>query len=155
MSRDVSPDPGAALRAVPRALLGTSLALLVLGAVFHQAGAAVRGPEAVSWIAVAWALLAPVVAVALRGEGLAPPPPSTGEEGGGDVAARLRRTLIFFAILESGVVLAAVALIVSPPVWPLAAALVPLAVMILNLPPRAGPAASPRRGGPRGSRPER
>jgi hypothetical protein len=27
-------------------------------------------------------------------------------------------------------------LIVSPPVWPLAAALVPLAVMILNLPPR-------------------
>jgi len=133
MTGTPSPDPAAALAVVPRALVGSSLALLVLGAVLNGTGRAADGPEAVSWVATAWAIAAPLVAVFLRGQGLAPPPPGT---GGPDepVSARLRRTLVFFAVLESGVVLAAVALLVSRPQWPLLAAMLPLATMILNLP---------------------
>ena len=52
------------------------------------------------------------------------------------LVARLQKTIVFFGVLESAVVFAAVALIVSPPAWPLLAALFPLAVMALNLPSR-------------------
>ena len=102
MSPSTTPDPQKAAALVPRALLGTSVAVLVVGAFLNSQGQAAGGPEALSWAAVAWA----------------------------------RRTVLFFAVLESAAVLAGIAAIVSPPAWPLAAGLVPVAVMVLNLPPR-------------------
>jgi len=136
MSDRVPPDPLEALRVVPRALLGTSLALLVVATVFNSTGRSAAFPEALSTAAVAWAVVATVVAVATRGQGLvAPSPPSA--ESTEEAATRLRRTLVFFAILESGVAVPAVALILCRPQWPLAAALLPLATMALNLPRRA------------------
>ncbi len=57
----------------------------------------------VSWVAVAWALAAPLVAVAVRGQGLvAPPPPSRVSPQ--DAAAQARRSIVFFAVLESGAI---------------------------------------------------
>ena len=113
MTRPAPPRPQAI---VARALVGSSVAVLVMGLILNSQGQTAGGPEALSWVAVAWALLAPLVAVALRG----------------------RDSLVFFAVLESAAVLAGIAAIVSRPWWPLAAALVPLAVMLLNLPPRRG-----------------
>jgi hypothetical protein len=113
------------------------VAILVLGALLNTQGQTAGGPVVVSWVAVAWALVAPLVAVAVRGLGLvAPPPPSRVSPE--DAAAQARRSIVFFAVLESGAVLAGVAAMVSPPWWPLAAGLVPVGVMALNLPPRAG-----------------
>jgi hypothetical protein len=120
---------------VPRALLGSSAAILVVAAVLNSQGQTGSGPEVVSWMAVGWAALSPILATLVRGLGLVAPPPSPGEAPA-DVVARLQKTIVFFGVLESAVVFAAVALIVSPPSWPLAAALLPLAVMALNLPPR-------------------
>ena len=137
MSPSAARGPEAAATIVPRALLGSSAAVLVLGALLNTQGQTAGGPVVVSWVAVAWALVAPLVAVAVRGQGLvAPPPPSRVSPE--DVAAQARRSIVFFALLESGAVLAGVAAMVSPPWWPLAAGLVPVAVMALNLPPRAG-----------------
>jgi len=135
VSRGGPPDPQSALVMVPRALLGTSAAILVVAAVLNSQGQSGSGPEVVSWMAVGWAALSPILATLVRGQGLVAPPPSQGEAPV-DVTARLQKTIVFFGVLESAVVFAAVALIVSPPSWPLAAALVPLAVMALNLPSR-------------------
>ena len=135
MSRGGPPDPKAALVTVPRALLGTSAAILTVAAVLHSQGQSGAGPEIVSWMAVAAAALAPLLATLVRGQGLVAPPPSEAETSA-ETAARLQKTIVFFGVLESAVIFAAVALIVSPPAWPLAAALFPLAVMALNLPSR-------------------
>lgn len=134
MSSGVPPDPEAARRLVPRALLGTSLALLVLGAVLNGTGQGADGPEVLSWAATAWAVVSVLLAAATRGQGLIAPPSPPGGTSEAPAAAGLRAALLFFAILESGVALPAIALIVSRPQWPLVAALLPLAVMILNLP---------------------
>jgi hypothetical protein len=135
VSRGGPPDPQSALVMVPRALLGTSAAILVVAAVLNSQGQSGSGPEVVSWMAVGWAALSPILATLVRGQGLVAPPPSQGEAAV-DVTARLQKTIVFFGVLESAVIFAAVALIVSPPSWPLAAALVPLTVMALNLPSR-------------------
>lgn len=135
MSSSPTPDPRKAAAVVPRALLGTSLAVLAVGTVLNSQGQTTGGPEALSWLAAGWALVAPLVAVAVRGQGLVAPPPEAGLTPG-EAAARARGTILFFAILESAAVLAGIAAIVSPPAWPLAAGLVPVAVMALNLPPR-------------------
>jgi len=137
MSRGGPPDPQSALVRVPRALLGTSAAILVVAAVLNSQGQSGSGPEIVSWMALGWAAAAPLLATLVRGQGLVAAPPSQGETSA-DVAARLQKTIVFFGVLESAVVFGAVALIVSPPTWPLAASLFPLAVMALNLPSRQG-----------------
>ena len=129
-----TPDPEAAAALVPRALLGSSVAVLVLGGILNSQGQTAGGPEAISWAAAAWALLAPVVAVLVRGRGLVLPREEA--ETAEEAMARARSGLVFFGILESAAVLAGIAAIVSPPWWPLAAAVVPLAVMAMNLPPR-------------------
>jgi hypothetical protein len=135
MSRGGPPDPQAALVMVPRALLGSSAAILVVAAMANSQGRAGSGPEIVSWMAVGWAAVAPLLATLVRGQGLVAPQPSQAEAAA-DVAARLQKTIVFFGVLECAVIFAAVALIASPPAWPLAAALFPLAVMALNLPSR-------------------
>lgn len=135
MSRGGPRDPRSALVMVPRALLGSSAAILVVAAVLNSQGQSGSGPEVVSWMAVGWAALSPILATLVRGQGLVAPPPNQGEAPE-DVVARLQKTIVFFGVLESAVIFAAVALIVSPPSWPLAAALLPLAVMALNLPSR-------------------
>ena len=135
MSRSGSPDPQAALATVPRALLGSSAVILVVAAVLNWQGSAGSGPEVVSWMAVAWAAFAPLVATLVRGQGLVAPPPDPGESEAA-LATRLQKTIVFFGVLESAVILAAVALLVSTPAWPFAAGLFPLAVMALNLPRR-------------------
>ena len=86
-------------------------------------------------MAVAWAAAAPLLATLVRGEGLVAGPPTQGATPA-DLVTRLQKTIVFFGVLESAVVFAAVALIVSPPAWPLLAAVFPLAVMALNLPSR-------------------
>ena len=133
MTRPAPPRPQAI---VARALVGSSVAVLVMGLILNSQGQTAGGPEALSWVAVAWALLAPLVAVALRGRGLVEP----GDDARGpeERAQRDRASLVFFALLESAAVLGGIAAIVSRPWWPLAAALFPLAVMLLNLPPRRG-----------------
>lgn len=136
MSKGGPPDPKSALVMVPRALLGTSAAILAVAAIMNSQGESGSGPEVVSWMAVGWAAAAPLIATLVRGQGLVAAPSHT--ETSADVAARLQKTIVFFGVLESAVIFAAVALIVSPPAWPLAAALFPLAVMALNLPSRRG-----------------
>jgi len=136
VSASPTPDPQKAAAVVPRALLGTSVAVLAVGAVLNSQGQTAGGPAVLSWLAVAWALASPLAAVAVRGQGLVAPPPEAGLAPG-EAAGRARRTVVFFAVLESAAVLAGMAAIVSPPPWPLAAGLVPVAVMALNLPPRA------------------
>jgi hypothetical protein len=131
-----APDPRAALFLVPRALLGSSVAVLAVAAVVHANG---RPPgsgelEVISWMAIAWAALAPLVAAAVRRKGLGPSAPASATD---ELTARLQITIVFYGVLESAVVFAAAALFVSPVPWPLAAACIPLAVMVLNLPPRA------------------
>jgi len=76
-----------------------------------------------------------LVAVAVRGQGLVRRPPEAGA-GPDEAAARARRAVVFFSVLESAAVLTGIAAIVSRPAWPLAVGLVPVAVMVLNLPPR-------------------
>jgi hypothetical protein len=135
MSRRAPARPDTAAAVVPRALLGTSVVILVLGALLNSQGRTAGGPEVLSWVAVAWALGAPLVAVAVRGQGLVAPPPGPATSPG-ESAARARPTIVFFALLESAAVLAGVASIVSPPWWPLPFGLLPVGVMALNLPPR-------------------
>jgi hypothetical protein len=120
---------------VPRALLGGSAVILVVAAFLNLQGQTGSGPEIVSWMAVAWALLAPLQATFVRGQGLVAPPSDLAEPPEA-LTARVQKTIVFFGVLDSAVVFAAVALIVSPSAWPLLAALLPLAVMALNLPPR-------------------
>ncbi len=137
MSRGGPRDPLSALVMVPRALLGSSAAILAVAAVVSSQGQSGSGPEIVSWMAVGWAAAAPLLASVVRGQGLVAAAPSQGESPA-ELAVRLQKTIVFFGVLESAVIFAAVALIVSPPIWPLAAALLPLAVMTLNLPSRQG-----------------
>ncbi len=136
MTRSGPPDPRAALVLVPRALLGTSAVILAVAAFVNRQGNA-SGPEIVSWMAIGFAALAPALATAVRGRGLVAAPPAASETPA-ELAVRLQKTIVFFGVLESAVLFAAVALIVSPPPWPLVAAVLPLAVMALNLPPRQG-----------------
>jgi hypothetical protein len=128
-------DPQSALALLPRALFGSSVAVLAVGLVLNSQGQTARGPEALSWLAAGWAVVSVVVAVLVRGQGLVA---SLEERSGAGSSAReaLRRGLVFFGILEGACIFAGIAAIVSPPWWPLGAALVPLAVMALNLPPR-------------------
>ena len=133
MTRPTTPHPAAI---VARALVGSSVAVLVMGLILNSQGQTAGGPEALSWVGVGWALVAPLVAVAIRGQGLVarPDEPGTPEEA----SVQARQSLLFFAVLESAAVLGGIAAIVSRPWWPLAAALFPLAIMLLNLPPRRG-----------------
>ena len=133
MTRATPPDP---MGLVARALVGSSVAVLVMGLILNRQGQTAGGPEALSWVAVGWALLAPLVAVAVRGRGLVEP--GDAARAPEERAQRDRDSLVFFAILESAAVLGGIAAIVSRPWWPLAAGVVPLAVMLLNLPPRRG-----------------
>jgi len=87
-------------------------------------------------MAVALAVAAPLVATLVRGSGLVAPPPDR-DASPAELVARLQKTIVFFGLLESAVIFCAVALIASPPTWPLLAALLPLVVMALNLPSRS------------------
>jgi hypothetical protein len=129
------PDPQSALVMVPRALLGTSAAILVVAAVVNSQGQGGSGPEVVSWMAVGLAAAAPLIATVVRRQGLVAAPPSQAETSA-ETAVRLQKTIVFFGLLESAVVFCAVALLACRPWWPLAAALFPLGVMALNLPSR-------------------
>jgi hypothetical protein len=131
-----APDPQSALYLVPRALLGSSVAILVLAALVNAQGQGGDGPEIVSWMAVGLAVAAPLLATLVRGRGLVAPQAPSGE-GGAELQTRLQKTVVFFGLLESSVVFCAVALLACRPGWPFAAAVLPLAVMVLNLPPRA------------------
>ena len=136
MRRGEAPDPRAALVVVPRALLGTSVAILAVAAYVNaQVGPLGSGDVVISWMAVGWAALAPVVATLVRGQGLLPVPPSQ-PENDAELTARLQKTIVFFGVLESAVAFAAAALIAAPPNWPFFAALFPIGVMALNLPSR-------------------
>lgn len=136
MSRGAAPDPRLALVRVPRALLGSSALILAVAAYVNaQVRPGSSDLVVISWMAVGWAALAPVVATVVRGEGLVPVPPSQ-PESTPELTARLQKTIVFFGVLESAVVFAAVALMVGPQPWPLAAALLPLLVMAMNLPSR-------------------
>jgi hypothetical protein len=137
VTRPVPHDSRPPVAIIPRALLGSSLAILAVAGILNAQGQTAGGPEALSWLAVGWAALAPLAAVSVRGEGLVAPPTRPGASPE-QATALARGTIVFHALLESAVVLAAVAAMVSPPWWPLAAAALPVAVMALNLPSPAG-----------------
>src|SRR3990172_8611920 len=136
MSTTPPPNPVTAIPILARSMLGTSVVVLAIGAFLHARQAFGGGPEALSWVAAGWGVPPPVLGVGVRGRGLVAPPAGPPPPSPADAARRDRKTLLFFAILESEVVLAAVALIVSRPWSPFAAALLPLATMVLNLPSR-------------------
>jgi hypothetical protein len=137
MRRGEAPDPRAALVLVPRALLASSVAILAIAAYVNAEVRPFGSSDltVISWMAVGWAALAPVVATIVRGQGLVPAPPSQ-PESDAELTIRLQKTIVFFGVLESGVAFAAAALMAAPPKWPLVAALFPLAAMALNLPKR-------------------
>ena len=130
------PDLDRTLPALARSLLGSSALVLALGAFLNQQGETTSAPDLVSWIACTYVPAAVLGAVLFRGQGLVALPPDA-DAPARERAAFLTKTLVFFAILESAVLLCALALIVSRPLAPFAAALVPFAVMALNLPPRS------------------
>ncbi len=140
MRRGEAPDPRAALVIVPRTLLGSSVAILAVAAYVNSQVRPFGSSDltVISWMAVGWAALAPVVATLVRGQGLVPVPPSQ-QENDAELTARLQKTIVFFGVLESAVAFAAAALIAAPPIWPLIAALFPIGVMALNLPSRPAP----------------
>jgi hypothetical protein len=127
-----------ALVLVPRALLGSSALILAVAAYVNATVRPFGSGDLVviSWMAVGWAALAPVVAAVVRGQGLVPVPPAQ-PESAAELTTRLQKTIVFFGVLESAVAFAAAALIAAPPNWPLFAALFPIAVMALNLPSRS------------------
>ena len=97
-------------------------------------------------MAVGFAALAPVLATAVRGQGLVAPPPASSETGE-ELAARLQKTIVFFGVLESAVVFCAVAIMVSPPVWPLDSEALPVlpansSSLLPSLPEMLGKSAS-------------
>jgi hypothetical protein len=138
MSPSRPADPQAALVGVPRALIGSSVVVLAVAAFLNLLGRGGSGPEVLAWMATAWALAAVPLATLVRGQGLVAPPPPSHAEPSADLAFRLQKTIVFFGVLESAVVFAALAAMLSRPAWPLVAALFPLAVMALNLPSRRG-----------------
>lgn len=115
------------LRLIALAIAGASVLALAGGAIAQRL-LRPQGPSTPAWIACAAALLAPLLAGALRAAAASGHP---GASGGG------APPLAFYAVLEAGVVLCAVALVVTPQPWPLLAGAVPLAVMLANLPPKA------------------
>jgi hypothetical protein len=137
MRRGDAPDPRVALVLVPRALLGSSVAILAVAAYVNAQVRPFASSDLVviSWMAAGWSALAPVLATLLRGQGLVPAPPSQ-PESTAELTVRLQKTIVFFGVLESAVAFAAAALIAAPPSWPLFAALFPVAIMALNLPSR-------------------
>lgn len=125
-----TPDPRKALRLVTVVMVASSGFFLGLAYLLHrQMGP--TGPPLVAWIAVGVAVVSPALAATLRGEGLVGSGSPAARPGEPD--RRLPR-LIFFAVLEGAVFLCAAALLVAPSPWPLAAGLLPLVVMLLNLP---------------------
>ena len=100
MSTGARPDPQSALVILPRALLGSSAVILVVAAVLNAQGRTGAGPEVVSWMAVGWAALAPLLAAAVRGQGLVAPSPGQAEAPEA-LTARLQKTIVFFGVLES------------------------------------------------------
>ena len=137
MRRGDAPDPRVALVLVPRALFGSSVAILAVAAYVNAQVRPFASSDLVviSWMAAGWSALAPVLATILRGQGLVPAPPSQ-PESSAELTVRLQKTIVFFGVLESAVAFAAAALIAAPPSWPLFAALFPVAIMALNLPSR-------------------
>lgn len=131
MRRSNAPaDPGQALPLLARTLVGSSAMIVAVGAAL-QWQLKPQGPEALSWGAIALALLLPVVATLVRGEGLVA---AQRREDAETQRARFGRRLVFFAINEGACVICAVAMMIAPSLLPAAAALFPLAVMAMNLP---------------------
>lgn len=109
-------------------ILFSTSALLLGVAWFVRPHLEPQGPRLLSLVACGWALLSPLAAVLVRGEGLIAPPRPAAE------GASPGRRIAFFAVLESAVVLCAAALLVGRLEWPLLAAALPLALMLVNVP---------------------
>lgn len=129
-------DPAKALALVARSLVSGSFVVLAVGIFLNSRGRVADGPEVLSWVAAAYAVLATLGAVWLRGQGLVAPSASE-PRSAGEKAALSGKTLVFFAVLESAVVFCAVALMAARPAFPFAAGLLPFAVMLFNLPRRS------------------
>lgn len=123
-------DPNQALPMLARTLVGSSAMIVAIGVALSWQ-LQPKGPEAVTWGAIALALLLPIVATLVRGEGLVA---GSRREDEATRRARFGRRLVFFAVNETACVLCGVAMMISPSLMPAAAALFPLAVMAINLP---------------------
>lgn len=126
-------DPDQVLPMLARTLVGSSAMIVAIGVALSWQ-LQPRGPEALSWGAIAAALLLPIVATMLRGEGLVA---GRHREDEATRRARFGRRLVFFAVNEAACVLCGIAMMISPSLMPAAAALLPLAVMAFNLPSTA------------------
>ncbi len=116
MSRGAPRDPQASLVLVPRALLGSSAAILVVAAVVNSAGPGRLGAR--GGVVDGGGLgrrSRRSLATLVRGAGPRRARRRAGRDRPPTWCARLQKTIVFFGVLESAVVFAAVALIVSPP----------------------------------------
>ncbi len=122
-------DPARDLRGrqiIAGGLMGGIVVFLALASFVHFSGRP-EGPEIVSYAAIAWALVSPMLAGLVRDRVLAKPPAP-------GVSPQRAALIAFFAILEAPAFLCAAALIIARSWWPLAAAAVPVGAMALNFP---------------------
>jgi hypothetical protein len=125
-------DPGQ-LRSVQLIALGLiagPLLFLGVGLLLRLTGSPIGNIPALSYVAVAVALLSPMVAGAVRARTASPAAPPSPQQW-------RRGVILPLAILEAAATVCAMAFLVAPTYWPLAAAAIPLATMLAWF-PRAG-----------------
>jgi hypothetical protein len=133
MSGAAKPDSTKAIPIVARAILGGAVMLVGVAYFAGRNLLEPQGPELIAWIACGLCPALAVAAIAVRGGAL------VGDEleDHASEAQRLawhRRTLFFFALLDAAVILCALSLLMVRNDWPLLAAALPLALMVVNLP---------------------
>lgn len=126
------PDPLRQLQVIALGLILGPVMLLGVGLLLRAMGTALGNVEALSYVAIAFALASPMVAGSVRARVSEPtavqPLP----------AEKARAALIVpLAILEAAAFLCGIAFLLTPTYWPLIAAAIPLGTMLAWF-PRAG-----------------
>lgn len=128
MPQDSPPNQLRQLQVALGLILGP-VAVLGIGLLLRAMGTTLGNVEALSYVAIAFALASPMVAGSVRARTSAPtavqPPP----------AEKARAALILpMAILEAAAFLCGIAFLLTPTYWPLIAAAIPLGTMLAWFP---------------------
>ena len=125
-----------AMRIVAGGLIGGAVLFLAIAMFMRTFGGMGGSLEILTWLACAFALISPVLGVVVGAQTARNPTSDPGTD------PRKSAFLVMYGQMEASVLFCAVALMVGPSAWPLAAALVPLAVMAVQFPraevPRTG-----------------
>ena len=127
--QDSPPDQLRQAQVVAQGLLLGPVMLLGVGVLLRAMGTTLGNVEALSYVAIAFAIASPMVAGSMRARMSAPsaeqPPP----------AEKARAALIGpLAILEGAAFLCGIAFLLTPTYWPLIAAAIPLGTMLAWFP---------------------